>query len=138
MAIYLGLPLLPASCSLPFPILITLSRNEQLLDRDLFGLAPRRDCRVSRPYTDYPRIYSSLWFWSSPFDGRLLAATLLSGARTFLPCVNKIDTKATTRPTLLNYKRPPRFMALLTSLSASLFFALSICLISTFLNPDIR
>jgi len=75
---------------------------------------------------------------SSPFDGRLLAATLLSGARTFLPCVNKVDIRATTRPTLLNYKRPPRFMALLTSLSASLFFALSICLISTFLNPDIR
>ena len=32
-------------------------------------------------------IRSSLWPWSSPHDGRPLAVTLLSGARTFLPLI---------------------------------------------------
>ena len=58
------------------------------------------------------------------------------GARTFLPMPK--GRKAVTQSTLQTYKRAPRFIALFTNLSASLFFSLGIFFISTFLNPDIK
>src|SRR5439155_25979664 len=51
----------------------------------LLGLAPGRVCRVSpRPPAEADRTDSSLWHWSSSYDGRALPATLRWGARTFL------------------------------------------------------
>ena len=57
VVIYLVLPLLVTSCSLPFPIPTYNGRNEQLLNRDLFGLAPRRDCPF-HPFAKGERLVS--------------------------------------------------------------------------------
>ena len=49
MFIYLAHRLLYGSSDLTRPDTDVFGRSEPLLDRDLFGLAPRRDCRVSLP-----------------------------------------------------------------------------------------
>src|SRR5687768_7049952 len=64
----------------------------------LFGLAPARACPFHSGPSLATRPASSLWRWSSPRGGRVLPASLLCGARTFLERGLSTDASAAVQP----------------------------------------
>lgn len=73
MAIYLALPLLAGSSDLTRPDTdVIYSRSEQLLNQDLFGLAPRRDCLVSPYSANQPAKFGYGFVGAGPYIGTLV------------------------------------------------------------------
>ena len=128
------------SCSLTRPDIDVLDRSEQLLIRDLFGLAPRRDYLVSPPsLLRGAGLVSVALIRTLTVDGnyplRRSSELGLSSLDNWQSQLSRATTRSTYTIFLL---RPDKLMPLLANLSASLFKDRSISFNSILSRPFIR